>query len=604
MPEPLVLEVPQWQGSSSATARRLPAGAKALADLLPFGRRLTPRTDASQGSGRTTRGVRAPDALAANLAAVRAALDEADAPLVVTAGGDCGVELAPVERAHRLHGERLAVVWFDAHADLNTASSSPSEAFHGMVLRALLGEGPEALRCRWPLSPGQVVLAGARALDPAERRYIAAHGVRHLRVAELADPRGLVEAVAATGAEAVYVHLDLDVLDPGAFSSVGVPEPDGLTPHRLAAAVRALAARFPLAGLGVTEHEPAEDGAARAADAAVLDQLVRALADTVSECAREDVRRIERHALEAWPAPVRRTSGGWLLRHTPGMRRLRSGNTALPLPPATGSATRGAAAHASTLHEVEAFYAARGLPAAVQVSPAARHMALDEHLAALGYTLGEPIHVLTAPAEAVADAPPGSAVHASPGSPVHAPPGNGGRAPAQDAVEAVHAVGAPGAADGGSGWRLRVDEALSPQWLEAFTDLDGHEDSRDLAEQVVSRISSPVACVSALGADRRPVGLGLFVGGDERWAGVYCMVTHPRARRQGVAAAVLRAGALWASRRRIRGLYLQVARSNPAARALYARAGFGYAYSYHYRLRGVSHGGSVTEMPGARVTVR
>ncbi|MEU5835834.1 hypothetical protein ABZ820_19475 [Streptomyces diacarni] len=47
-----------------------------------------------------------------------------------------------------------------------------------------------------------------------------------------------------------------------------------------------------------------------------------------------------------------------------------------------------------------------------------------------------------------------------------------------------------------------------------------------------------------------------------------------------------------------------LARSNPAARALYARAGFGYAYSCHYRLRGVSHGGSVTGVPGSRVTVR
>ncbi|NUS03623.1 MAG: arginase family protein, partial [Nonomuraea sp.] len=76
--------------------------------------------------------------------------------LVVTAGGDCGVELEPVAAARRRFGERLVVVWFDAHGDLNTPDSSPSGAFHGMVLRALTGEGPDGLVAGEPVGPGQV----------------------------------------------------------------------------------------------------------------------------------------------------------------------------------------------------------------------------------------------------------------------------------------------------------------------------------------------------------------------------------------------------------------------------------------------------------------
>ncbi|MCZ0970589.1 arginase family protein [Streptomyces albulus] len=85
------------------------------------------------------------DVLAASLRATRQALAEWGPGPLRTVGGDCGVELAPVSHAVARHGADLAVVWFDAHADLNTPASSPSGGFHGMVLRTLLGQGPAAL---------------------------------------------------------------------------------------------------------------------------------------------------------------------------------------------------------------------------------------------------------------------------------------------------------------------------------------------------------------------------------------------------------------------------------------------------------------------------
>jgi arginase family enzyme len=204
------------------------------------------------------------EVLAGNLAAIRDAITE---PPVVTVGGDCGVEVAPIEAALAEHGDGLAVVWFDAHADLNTPESSPSGAFHGMVLRTLLGEGPAALRPHRPLRPSQVVLAGVRALDPAEKELIEETGIAHVEVAGQDRLPAVVE-----GARAVYVHIDLDVLDPESFGSVGAPEPEGVTPDQLVAAVRALTSRFPLAGLGITEYEP--NGPR---DRAVLAALVPAL---------------------------------------------------------------------------------------------------------------------------------------------------------------------------------------------------------------------------------------------------------------------------------------------------------------------------------------
>ncbi|WP_250035610.1 arginase family protein [Paractinoplanes maris] len=245
-PRRTVLEVGQWQGSGSPDARRLTEGAAALASMIPADRR-----------------VRVPltDSLAGNLAAIRSAITE---PPAVTVGGDCGVELAPIEAALERYGDGLVVVWFDAHGDLHTPESSPSGAFHGMVLRTLLGEGPPELAPHRTLRPAQVVLAGVRALEPAEKEYISDHAI------EVADLESLPSVVAAAGTRAVYLHIDLDVLDPSWFSSVGFPEPDGVRPERLAAAVRALIDRFPLAGLGICEYQPGDPG-----DREVLAGLIR-----------------------------------------------------------------------------------------------------------------------------------------------------------------------------------------------------------------------------------------------------------------------------------------------------------------------------------------
>jgi arginase family enzyme len=235
VPRRTVLEAGQWQGSNAANAHLMAEGAAELAAMIPADHR-----------------VRVPigDDLAGNLAAIRSVLPD---PPVITVGGDCGVEVAPIEAALARHGDGLVVVWFDAHGDLNTPESSPSGAFHGMVLRTLLGDGPAALAPRRTLRPAQVVLAGTRALDAAEKEYIEEAGIAHVDVPSLAS---LPSVVAWAAAKAVYIHIDLDVLDPATFDAVGYPEPEGVTMSQLATAVRELTSRFELAGLGITEYAP------------------------------------------------------------------------------------------------------------------------------------------------------------------------------------------------------------------------------------------------------------------------------------------------------------------------------------------------------------
>lgn len=171
----------------------------------------------------------------------------------LTIGGDCGVELASV--GHVLDSD-VAVLWFDAHPDLNTPATSPSGAFHGMVLRTLLGEGDPTLVPSPVLPPSRLLLVGTRAFDEAEDEYVTASGIQVLRAGDL-TPESLIAAIEATGASSVYIHIDLDVLDPAEFAGLGYPEPFGLSVAGLIAAVRAVTARFPIAGAGLTEFAPA-----------------------------------------------------------------------------------------------------------------------------------------------------------------------------------------------------------------------------------------------------------------------------------------------------------------------------------------------------------
>ena len=181
--------------------------------------------------------------------------------LTITIGGDCGADLASVQ--HAVAGnDAMALVWIDAHADLNTPEQSPSRAFHGMVLRTILGDGPKSLVADAPLPAQRVILAGTRALDDDELRYIETAGIPIL-APHVLTPESLTSALAASGATSVYLHIDLDVLDPAEFGSIGYPEPFGMSLASLLAVIAAAKAALPLVGAAVTEFAPASpDGAA------------------------------------------------------------------------------------------------------------------------------------------------------------------------------------------------------------------------------------------------------------------------------------------------------------------------------------------------------
>lgn len=184
------------------------------------------------------------ETLAEQTAAVAAALPRR--PLVL--GGCCCAHVGAIQGLAARHG-RLAVVWLDAHGDLNTPETSPSGNAWGMPLRMTIDCGAVAAR--------DVALVHARNLDPPEAVYVAEHGVDD-------DVERALE-----GAAAVYVALDVDALAPGELACF-MPEPGGPS---LAEVVDLLAAvsdaGIPVAGLGLTGLRPE-------ADVDALDRLARA----------------------------------------------------------------------------------------------------------------------------------------------------------------------------------------------------------------------------------------------------------------------------------------------------------------------------------------
>ncbi|MDF2665849.1 MAG: arginase/agmatinase/formimionoglutamate hydrolase, arginase family [Microbacterium sp.] len=263
---------PQWQGSSSSRAMQLIDGAEAIAGDLPRASTtvLDPVPEAGDAQGT---GVHRLSALMRMRERIEDAVGTGREPAIVI-GGDCGVALGAVSA---VAGDDLAVVWIDAHADLNTPASSPSGAFHGMVLRAIAGDGDDLHRLEPGIAPARIVLAGTRSLDAEEQRFIEQHAVRVIAPADLADPDALAEAVVATGASRVYVHVDLDVLDPAEMTGVALPEPFGARTADVVASLRRLRERLPLAGATLTEFSPSTPAAA-VDDLGTILRLIGALA--------------------------------------------------------------------------------------------------------------------------------------------------------------------------------------------------------------------------------------------------------------------------------------------------------------------------------------
>jgi agmatinase len=197
-------------------------------------------------------------ALAALEDAVAAVAEAGALPVVL--GGDHSIALPDVTGVARRHGfGRVSVVHFDAHADTGDVEFGLLLG-HGQPMRRLIESGA----CRGD----RFLQIGLRGYWPGPQTlaWMAAQGMRSYEMREVTDrglDRCLDEAftIAMDGCDAVFLSVDVDVVDPGMAPGTGTPEPGGLTARQLLDAVRRCAVELPLAGCDVVEVSPPYDHA-------------------------------------------------------------------------------------------------------------------------------------------------------------------------------------------------------------------------------------------------------------------------------------------------------------------------------------------------------
>lgn len=210
---------------------------------------------------------------------VEAALEASSIPIVL--GGDHSIAIGSVAGLasyYHKHEQRVGVIWFDAHGDMNTPETSPSGNIHGMPFAAILGHGAQELTHISGFAPKvqaeDCVLIGARSVDPDEAVALKASSIRVVTMREL-DERGMSAVMdeamwlASRSTAGFHVTMDMDFVDPDYAPGVGTPVPGGPTYRESHLAMEKIADSGKMLSFELTEVNPVLDEANKTAELGV-----------------------------------------------------------------------------------------------------------------------------------------------------------------------------------------------------------------------------------------------------------------------------------------------------------------------------------------------
>jgi arginase len=203
--------------------------------------------------------------------------------LPVMLGGDHCLaigSISAVARHCREQGKKLRVVWFDAHADFNTATMTPSGNIHGMPVACLCGHGPSELvniggfSANQPaLHPKEIRQIGIRSVDAGEKKLVHDMGIEvfDMRYIDEMGMRHAMELALALVDSNTHLHvsLDVDFLDPDIAPGVGTTVRGGPTYREAQLCMEMVADTGRMASLDIVELNPAFDIRNRTAELAV-----------------------------------------------------------------------------------------------------------------------------------------------------------------------------------------------------------------------------------------------------------------------------------------------------------------------------------------------
>jgi arginase len=201
--------------------------------------------------------------------AVRSSLDKGRFPVLM--GGDHSLAIGSVAgvAAHcAATGKTLSMLWLDAHADFNTARTSPTGNIHGMPVAVVAGHGPERLAGLGPtvpiLDPSRIIQVGIRSVDAQEKTLVVASGMAVFDMRSI-DENGMretmntvLEKLSALGGH-VHVSFDADFLDPLIAPGVSTDVPGGPTYREAQLCMEMIYDSGLMASLDLMELNPAHD---------------------------------------------------------------------------------------------------------------------------------------------------------------------------------------------------------------------------------------------------------------------------------------------------------------------------------------------------------
>lgn len=186
-------------------------------------------------------------------------------PLIL--GGDHSIAIGTISGL-RKHYRNLGIIWIDAHSDLNTPDTTPSGNIHGMSLAVNLGMGDTGLTAiggnKSVIRPKNVVIVGARSLDPGERELIRNEGITCFTMHDI-DKLGMAQVmekairIASLDTDGVHLSFDIDSIDPQIAPATGTPVPGGLSYREAHLAMEMLYESNILTSTEIVENNPLFD---------------------------------------------------------------------------------------------------------------------------------------------------------------------------------------------------------------------------------------------------------------------------------------------------------------------------------------------------------
>ena len=243
----MILLFPQWQGAN----RRDPIirGTDTLEAY--YGTQITHRIITEKHTMVTSNPIKNYSVIYNQTLRCREILKKEQPEKIYTIGGDCGIELMPVSYLNERY-ENLGIIWFDAHADANTPESSVSKNFHGMPLRQLCGDGDPELGklCFSTVKPEQILYLGLRDVDVPEEQWIHKENIFKSPEAEISP---ILETLRERKIQNLYIHFDIDVLNPVAYKHSLLPINGGISIETALNILEVLSKEFKVVGTSLTE---------------------------------------------------------------------------------------------------------------------------------------------------------------------------------------------------------------------------------------------------------------------------------------------------------------------------------------------------------------